>query len=121
MSSKQKFLYVFLIIITFGFILLYWKKYRQNTTKNYLSVEEKLNFDINEFIECLGDKENIKEIVSTQKVLTIFYFQKNKINMNKIQTLKGIKGISIKSESISFVLGNSSMYVKELILKEIQK
>lgn len=120
MTKKQKFMYVFLIVITFGFILLYWKKYKQNSSKNYLSVEEKLNFDFEKFILYIGGFKNIKDVKSSQKVLTIFYIEKNNIILNELKNLKGILGISIKSDSISFVVGNSATYVKGIILKEIK-
>ena len=38
MTKKQKFMYVFLIVITFGFILLYGKKYIKTFSKNYFSL-----------------------------------------------------------------------------------
>lgn len=120
MTKKQKFMYVFLIVITFGFILLYWKKYKQNSSKNYLSVEEKLNFDFEKFISYIGGFKNIKDVKSSQKILTIFYIEKNNIILNELKNLKGILGISIKSDSISFVVGNSATYVKGIILKEIK-
>lgn len=120
MTKKQKFMYVFLIVITFGFILLYWKKYKQTSSKNYLSVEKKLNFDFEKFISYIGGFKNIKDVKSSQKVLTIFYIEKNNIILNELKNLKGILGISIKSDSISFVIGNSAAYVKGIILKEIK-
>ena len=43
MLNKNKFLYIFLIIITLGLILIFWrKKYKVLKTKNYLTTDNEI-------------------------------------------------------------------------------
>ncbi|MBN4089261.1 PTS glucose transporter subunit IIB [Mycoplasma enhydrae] len=121
MNGKNKFLYYFLIIITFGFILIYWKKkYRQNKQKDYLSKSTKISFDLEDMIRSLGGKENIKSTSSTQKILKIFFDDKQKVNALELKKLDGVSGIALQSQSISLVLGNTAKYVEELINNEVK-
>ena len=88
--------------------------------KNHEGANEIINRLEQKFISYIGGFKNIKDVKSSQKVLTIFYIEKNNIILNELKNLKGILGISIKSDSISFVIGNSATYVKGIILKEIK-
>ncbi|ENY68617.1 Hypothetical protein,putative glucose/sucrose specific PTS system IIB protein [Metamycoplasma auris 15026] len=116
MNSKNKFLYVLLIIVTFGFILIYWKKkYRQTKTKDYLSKDTKIAFDTNHLIAYLGGMENIKSTSATQKVIKIDFYDRNKIDIKKLKELDGISGLAIQSKSISLVVGNIAKFLEEKI------
>ena len=125
MSGKQKFLYVFLIIITLGFILLYWRKYKQSNKKDYLTVDKRISFNFEDFISFLGGHENIIETSSdshstSQKVLRIKYKDKTKLNIEELKKLNGISGIALNSYGISLVVGNNAKYIAEKIDKEIK-
>ena len=125
MSGKQKFLYVFLIIITLGFILLYWRKYKQSNKKDYLTVDKRIPFNFEHFISVLGGYENIIETSSdshstSQKVLRIKYKDKTKLNIEELKKLNGISGIALNSYGISLVVGNNAKYIAEKIDKEIK-
>ena len=125
MSGKQKFLYVFLIIITLGFILLYWRKYKQSNKKDYLTVDKRIPFNFEDFISFLGGYENIIETSSdshstSQKVLRIKYKDKTKLNIEELKKLNGISGIALNSYGISLVVGNNAKYIAEKIDKEIK-
>ena len=125
MSGKQKFLYVFLIIITLGFILLYWRKYKQSNKKDYLTVDKRIPFNFEHFISFLGGYENIIETSSdshstSQKVLRIKYKDKTKLNIEELKKLNGISGIALNSYGISLVVGNNAKYIAEKIDKEIK-
>ena len=125
MSGKQKFLYVFLIIITLGFILLYWRKYKQSNKKDYLTVDKRILFNFEHFISFLGGYENIIETSSdshstSQKVLRIKYKDKTKLNIEELKKLNGISGIALNSYGISLVVGNNAKYIAEKIDKEIK-
>ena len=125
MSNKQKFLYVFLIIITLGFILLYWRKYKQSNKKDYLTVDKRIPFNFEHFISSLGGYENIIETSSdshstSQKVLRIKYKDKTKLNIEELKKLNGISGIALNSYGISLVVGNNAKYIAEKIDKEIK-
>ncbi|BAQ54634.1 PTS transporter subunit EIIB [Mycoplasmopsis arginini] len=116
MNSRNKFLYVILIILTFGLILVYWKnKYKQTKTKDYLSKETKLNFNFDELVDYLGGKENIESVTSTQKVVKINFYEKNKVDALNIKNLDGVTGLTFQSKSISLVVGNTAKHIEELI------
>ncbi|PYF43110.1 PTS glucose transporter subunit IIB [Metamycoplasma alkalescens] len=116
MNTKNKFLYVFLIIITLGFILIYWKKkYKQTETKNYLSKNTKLNFDFDIFLANLGGAKNIANVSSTQKVLKINFHNKELVNILKLKELDGISGMTFQTKSISLVVGNVAKHLEEQI------
>ncbi|ASI53738.1 PTS glucose transporter subunit IIB [Metamycoplasma hyosynoviae] len=119
MTKKQRFLYIFLIIITFGFILIHWKKYRQREEKQSLSISTKLNFKYEDLISALGGIQNITSVNSTQKVLKISYKNKQEINFDKLKAIKDISGISLTQNTISIIIGNAAIYLKDKIQKDL--
>ncbi|MDD1378373.1 PTS glucose transporter subunit IIB [Metamycoplasma hyosynoviae] len=119
MTKKQRFLYIFLIIITFGFILIHWKKYRQREEKQSLSISTKLNFKYEDLISALGGIQNIISVNSTQKVLKISYKNKQEINFDKLKAIKDISGISLTQNTISIIIGNAAIYLKDKIQKDL--
>ncbi|WP_373439563.1 PTS glucose transporter subunit IIB [Metamycoplasma equirhinis] len=121
MNSKHKFLYVFLCIITLGFICIYWKrKYRQKETKNYLSTTSELAFDYKIFLLSLGGIKNLQNATASQKIIRIGFIDRALINIDKLKELDGISGINFQSNSISLVVGNSAKYLEEKIKEDIQ-
>ncbi|BDX52625.1 hypothetical protein JPM7_2320 [Metamycoplasma equirhinis] len=121
MNSKHKFLYVFLCIITLGFICIYWKrKYRQKATKNYLSTTSELAFDYKIFLLSLGGIKNLQNATASQKIIRIGFIDRALINIDKLKELDGISGINFQSDSISLVVGNSAKYLEEKIKEDIQ-
>ncbi|MDD7897330.1 PTS glucose transporter subunit IIB [Metamycoplasma hyosynoviae] len=119
MTKKQRFLYIFLIIITFGFILIHWKKYRQREEKQSLSISTKLNFKYEDLISALGGIQNITSVNSTQKILKISYKNKQEINFDKLKAIKDISGISLTQNTISIIIGNAAIYLKDKIQKDL--
>ncbi|AWX69493.1 PTS glucose transporter subunit IIB [[Mycoplasma] anseris] len=121
MTKKQKALYVFLIIITLGFICIYWKrKFKQTESKNYLTVETKLSFEFQAFLNSLGGKQNINNVSSSQKIIKVFFNNRQDINIENLKNLDGVSGIAFQKNSISLVVGNTAKYLEELVLKEIK-
>ncbi|TPE57206.1 PTS glucose transporter subunit IIB [[Mycoplasma] falconis] len=121
MTSKHKFLYVFLIIITFGLILIYWKKkYRQSSKKDNLSTTTKTAFSIEELIEKLGGKNNIETVLATHKVIKIGLKDREQVNIEALKKLDGISGMTFQSKSISLVVGNVAKYLETKINEEIK-
>ncbi|TPR53713.1 PTS glucose transporter subunit IIB [Metamycoplasma neophronis] len=120
MNSKQKALYIFLLIITFGLISIYWrKKYQKKQVQSQLSIEQKLSFDYDSLITALGGIKNINNVSSTHKIIKVFFENRNAIKIEDIQKLDGMSGITFQSNSISIVLGNSAKYLEEKIKKDI--
>ncbi|AZG68910.1 PTS glucose transporter subunit IIB [Mycoplasma struthionis] len=120
MTAKQKALYVFLCIITLGFILIYWKnKYQKREVSSELSVNNNLPFSLNDLFSKLGQKENIESVSATQKIIKIFFKNRNLILVDEIKKLGGISGIALQKNSISLVIGNCAKYLEELMKKEL--
>ncbi|AXE60760.1 PTS glucose transporter subunit IIB [[Mycoplasma] phocae] len=121
MNKKHKFLYILLCILTLGFICIYWKKkYQQKKPKDYLSIQEKLSFDYDEFLKFIGGKDNIVDVNATQKVVKIAFIDRKKVDSSALKSLDGITGISFQSQQISLVIGNSAKYLEQKIRKEIE-
>ena len=122
MTKKQKACYIFLIIITFGLILIYWKKkYRQTKEKDHLSTTNKLDFNLDDFISMFGGFENITNSTSTNKIIKLEFKNKELVDIEKIKAFKQITGITLQSKSISLVMGNICPYLNDQINKEIKK
>ncbi|MDC8914167.1 PTS glucose transporter subunit IIB, partial [Metamycoplasma hyosynoviae] len=103
----------------FGFILIHWKKYRQREEKQSLSISTKLNFKYEDLISALGGTQNITSVNSTQKVLKISYKNKQEINFDKLKAIKDISGISLTQNTISIIIGNAAIYLKDKIQKDL--
>ncbi|MBN0919508.1 PTS glucose transporter subunit IIB [[Mycoplasma] gypis] len=119
MTFKNKFKYYFLLIASFGLIKRKWRKYRQEETKKYLSVSNKLDFDIKTLIGLLGSKENITNAQASQKKIKISLKNIKNVNVDEIQKLEGVSGLFLQSNAITLITGNNAKYVEELISKEI--
>lgn len=117
MTFKEKFLFIFLQIITLGLIWVYWNKRKKDfSNKNELSFSKKTNFDIDKLLQYLGGIENIKTITHTQKKIKIGYIQRNDIDTNKIRNIKGISGIFINDSFLTIIVGNEAKIITESLL-----
>ena len=111
MSFKNNFKFYFLIIITFGLIIIFAKK----------EDEEKIYLDIEKLIKNLGTKNNIKKIENSQNKIIITFEKKEKIEIDKIKKCKEISGIFITSKTITLIVGKSSLNIKKEIDSLIKK
>lgn len=118
MTRQERFLYWFLIIITFGLILIYWKT-KKIEIKDELSRKEKISININKLISFLGEPENIQSVESTHTKVKIFFKNKEKVNIEKIKEISGISGIFVTSNYLQIIVGNEALaisdYLKTLI------
>lgn len=112
MYFRQKILYVLLIIITFGTILIYWKK-KKVAEKNTLSIAKKINIPTEKLILLLGGKDNIKSVENSHTKVKIYYLNRAKIDIEKIKNLKYVSGIFINDKSIDLLVGNQASLLKE--------
>lgn len=120
MLNKNKFLYIFLIIITLGLILIFWrKKYKVLKIKNYLTTDNEITFSMQDLILYLGGISNIVSSSATQKIVRISFKNKANISIEKIKKLNGISGIAFQSSNISLVVGNCANYLSTLLNKEL--
>ncbi|MGL6125325.1 MAG: PTS glucose transporter subunit IIB [Metamycoplasmataceae bacterium] len=114
MTNKEKFIYWFLIIITFGLILLYWKT-KKVETKDELSRREKISININKLVLYLGGSKNIKSTTSTHTKVKIFFNDRDKIEVQKIKEIDGISGIFMTSNYIQIIVGNEALSIENYL------
>lgn len=120
MTFKEKFLFIFLQIITIGLIWIYWNQQKQKLgQENELSYATKTNFDINKLINLIGEKENILEITNTHTKVKISFKDRTKINPEAIKNLKGVSGIFFNDQTITIIVGNEARIINELMTKTI--
>lgn len=120
MTFKEKFLFVFLQIITFGLIWIYWNKQKAKfSQENQLSVATKTNFDVEKLIELVGNKDNILEVTNTHTKVKIQFKDRYQVNQNEINNLKGVSGIFFNDQTITIIVGNEAKLIQELINQNI--
>lgn len=120
MTNKEKFLFIFLQIITLFLIWIYWNKKKKNfSQENQLSVASKLNVDVKNLIVLLGGKENVTNSSATHTKVKIEYKDRDEINVDSIKNLKGISGVFINEYSITIITGNEARIISEEINKLI--
>lgn len=118
MTFKEKFLFIFLQVITLGLIWIYWKKKKKSfNNKNELSFSKKTKLDIDKLLKSIGGIENIKTITYTHTKIKIEYFQRNNINTNDIKDINGISGLFINDSFLTIIVGNEAKIITESILK----
>lgn len=117
MGFKDRFLWIFLIIITFGLIQIYWKK-QKSPEKNYLSVSEKIPFEMTKFYQTIGSLENIQNCAFTHNKVRVDLKDIRKIDQQSILNLRGISGVVISSSSVNIIVGNSAKKIAEQILTD---
>ena len=120
MTFKEKFLFVFLQIITFGLIWIYWNKQKAKfSQENQLSVATKTNFDVEKLIELVGNKDNILEVTNTHTKVKIQFKDRYQVNQNEINNLKGVSGIFFNDQTITIIVGNEAKLIQESINQNI--
>ncbi|WP_033161327.1 hypothetical protein [[Mycoplasma] collis] len=119
MLLKDKFLIVFLTIITLGLIWIYWSKLKNKTPNNELSSENKSSIKLSELFDSIGGKSNILKVENTHKKVKIFLNDISLVDKNKISKIKEISGLVLSNNSITLITGNNASYLKNEIEKLI--
>lgn len=112
MTKQEKLLYWFLIIITFGLILLYWRT-KKNKVKDELTRKNKVTIDMKSLILFLGGSENIETVSSTYTKVKINFKDWNKVQTEKIRKINGISGIFVTSNYIQIIVGNEALPIEK--------
>lgn len=112
MTGKEKTIYLFLIIITFGLILIYWKT-KKVEVKNELSKKEKITININKLILLLGNKENIKSVESTNTKVKINFINRDNVKIEEIKKINGISGVFATSNYIQIIVGKEAEAIEK--------
>ncbi|MFV8499789.1 PTS glucose transporter subunit IIB [Mycoplasma sp. VS424B] len=116
--KKDKFLIVFLTIITFGLIWIKWNK-QTKKEKNTIYQNDKLPFKFNEFLALLGDN-NIQEVQTRLNRINISVKDIKLVKLQELNKLKGISGIVARSNGVSLVLGEYTTVVYNELKKIIK-
>jgi phosphotransferase system IIB component len=114
MTKQEKFLYWFLIVITFGLILLYWKT-KKVEVKKELSTKTKVDIDLKKLIKFLGGPENIHHVSSTHTKVKIDFLDRKNINIEKIKEINGVSGVFASSTYIQLIVGNQALAIQKTL------
>ena len=116
MTFKDKLLFTLLTIITIGIypIVVFNKKH--NKKENELTTENKVSVDVKKLIELLGSEENISIIEYTHTKVKIFFKEREKVNVESIQKMKGISGIYATSKFVTIIVGPSAKKLAEKLM-----
>ncbi|ATO30918.1 PTS sugar transporter subunit IIABC [Mycoplasmopsis bovirhinis] len=99
---NHKWKMILLIIVSFGLILIKWKKVKHQ--KNTFYQVENLPFDINKLIKYLGNNNFVAKECKLSRI-ELEIKDLNLVNLEKIKALKGVSGLFVKSNLISIILG----------------
>ncbi len=116
MTTADKIKIILLTIITLGLIWIWINK--KQTTKNELTIDTKVKVNIESIIKFIG-VENITEISNTHQRVKILFKNRDIVDKESLEKLKGITGTMFTSTSVSLVVGKSAAEVaKQLKLKK---
>ncbi|MGZ9755482.1 PTS glucose transporter subunit IIB [Mycoplasma sp. 246B] len=117
--KKRTWIIIFYTIITFGFIWLKWKNKSKNHQKNTIYQENNLPFKIQTLINALK-QENIIKITNTHYRVNITLKDTKIIDIQSIKALKGVRGLFLKSNSISITFEQYTAAVADALAKYIK-
>ena len=121
MTAKEKFLFIFLQIITLGLIWIYWNRQKQQFSQaNQLTYATKTNFDTQTLINLVGSITNIINVTHTHTKIKIEFENRDLIDATAIKNLKGVSGIFINDQFLTVILGNEAKLVCEAILAQME-
>ena len=122
MTAREKFLFIFLQIITLGLVWIYWNRQKQQFSQaNQLTYATKTNFDTQALINLIGSITNITNATHTHTKIKIEFQNRDLIDATAIKNLKGVSGIFINDQFLTVILGNEAKLVCERILIEIEQ
>ncbi|QGZ97513.1 PTS sugar transporter subunit IIABC [Mycoplasma sp. NEAQ87857] len=111
--NKNNLKIVILTLLTFGLIWIKWNK-KKHQPENTIYQNDKLPFKISLLLDALKP-DNILEIDQKPSRVKIMVNQADIIDLDAIKKLKGIRGVFLKSDSITLVFGEYSQVIaKEL-------
>lgn len=114
MTFKDKLILVLLTIITLGIylIVIYKKKHKPESTE--LSTAEKITVDVDKLKSLIGD-QNVAGVEFTHTKVKIYIHDKNKVNVDDIQKLKGVSGVFATSKHITIIVGNQAKKIAAML------
>lgn len=114
MTFKDKLILVLLTIITLGIYLIVIYKKKHKPESNELSRAEKVTLDVDKLKKLLGE-DNISGVEFTHTKVKIFIKDKNKVNADEIQKLKGVSGVFATTKHITIIVGNQAKKIATML------
>lgn len=108
MSFKDKVILVLLSIITLGIYPLILFRKKNNKKTNKLSNAKKLKINLEDFYKSIGGKNNIVGSEYTHTKVRVFIKNRDKVNLDKINEIKGISGVVAASNYVTVIVGNQA-------------
>ncbi|WEK82806.1 MAG: hypothetical protein L3I91_01535 [Mycoplasma sp.] len=109
----RKSTYILLNIVSFGLFYLYVKAKANalvHTVNNELTYSQKYSFSINDFLNDLGGKRNIKNVVNTLSSINLELVDINQVIPNLKSKYK-IRGISKTSNKLILLFGDNAKQI----------
>ncbi len=120
MTAKEKFLFIFLQIITLGLIWIYWKKEaKKYQDQNTLSQELKVGINIIKLMKAMGGPNNINEVTNTHTKVKMAYSIRERVDLEEIKNISGISGVFMNDNSVTIIVGNSAKAVADSIKSKL--
>lgn len=107
MTFKDKLILIILSIITLGIYPIVLFKKKNHSVKDELSTS-KVVTDIKKLQEFLGGKDNVVGTEYSHTKIKIYVKDKTKVNIENIQSLKGISGVFASSKSVTIIVGKQA-------------
>lgn len=117
MTKKQKFIYVFVSVLTFGIYPILVNKQKYIEANNKLSEAKSLSVNSTVLIKNLGGKDNITFVEHTHIKLKIFINNSSMADIDSINHQKGVTGVFVSSKSITIIVGNQAKQLSKIIEK----
>lgn len=114
MTFKDKLILILLTIITLGIYLIVIYKRKPKAKADELSSADKVSLNIDKLKELLGG-DNVSGSEYTHTKVKIFIKDRNKVNVEELQKLKGISGVFATTKYVTIIVGNQAKKVAELI------
>lgn len=113
MTLKDKIIYIFISIITFGIYWLIIKRNKNSAPTKELSMNNKVSIDLKKLISYLGGKDNIFGTEYTQNKVKIFIKNREITNIQDIDKITGISGIVVGAKYITIIVGKQAKAIAE--------
>lgn len=114
MTFKDKLILVLLTIFTLGIYLIVVYKGKSKPNSNELSRSEKVTLDVNKLKSLIGEG-NVAGSEFTHTKVKIFIKDKNKVDVEGIQKLKGVSGVFATTKYITIIVGNQAKKIATML------
>lgn len=109
MTGKEKFLFIFLQVITLGLIWIFWIRQKRALSQvDELSYATKTNFDGAALLVLVGTATNVVGLSHTHTKVTISFVDRTPVDPEAIKQLRGVSGVFINDQSVTIIVGTEA-------------